>query len=91
MNRRLRGIKETLGMPTDLEDTPDNRVLLMDDLVAIISEIIRLNNTQERADDIDAFYNRRVRLVWRISGSPIPRWPASSRGAIFATACQWLT
>ena len=63
MNRRLRGIKETLGMPTDLEDTPDNRVLLMDDLVAIISEIIRLNNTQERADDIDAFYNRRVRLV----------------------------
>ena len=55
MNRRLRSIKETLGMPTDLEDTPDNRVLLMDDLVAIISEIIRLNNTQERADDIDAF------------------------------------
>ena len=63
MNRRLHDIKTTLGMPTDLSETPDNRVLLLDDLVAIISEIIRLNNTQEPADDIDAFYNRRVRLV----------------------------
>ena len=63
MNRRLKSIKETLGMPTDLAETPENRVLLLDDLVAIINEIIRLNNTQEPADDIDAFYNRRVRLV----------------------------
>ena len=63
MNRRLAGIKEQLGMPTSLDETPENRVLLRDDLVAIIAEIIRLNNTQEPADDIDAFYNRRVRLV----------------------------
>ena len=63
MNRRLKDVKETLGMPTDLAETPENRVLLLDDLVAIINEIIRLNNTQEPADDIDAFYNRRVRLV----------------------------
>lgn len=63
MNRRLKDIKTQLDMPTDLEETPENRVLLMDDLVAIINEIIRLNNTQEPADDVDAFYNRRVRLV----------------------------
>lgn len=63
MNDRLKKIKTDLGMPTDLSEAPENRVLLLDDLVAIISEIIRLNNTQEDPDDIDAFYNRRVRLV----------------------------
>ena len=63
MNRRLKNIKNILGMPDDLAETPENRTLLMDDLVAIIAEIIRLNNTQEPADDVDAFYNRRVRLV----------------------------
>ncbi|MBR1801918.1 DNA-directed RNA polymerase subunit beta [Candidatus Saccharibacteria bacterium] len=47
-------------------DTPNNsehRTLQMQDLVAIISEIIRLNNTQEPADDIDSLANRRVKLV----------------------------
>lgn len=63
LNRRLDDIKKDLGMPTGLAETNENRVLLLDDLVAIINEIIRLNNTQEPADDIDAFYNRRVRLV----------------------------
>ena len=63
MNRSLAGIKETLGMPTELDDSQANRTLQLDDLVAIIANIIRLNNTQEPADDIDAFYNRRVRLV----------------------------
>ena len=63
LNRRLDNIKKDLGMPTGLAETNENRVLLLDDLVAIINEIIRLNNTQEPADDIDAFYNRRVRLV----------------------------
>lgn len=63
LNRRLDNIKKDLGMPTGLAETNENRVLLLDDLVAIINEIIRLNNTQELADDIDAFYNRRVRLV----------------------------
>ena len=63
MNQRLDDIKKELGMPTNLADTPENRVLLKDDLIAIIGEIIRLNNTQEPADDVDAFYNRRVRLV----------------------------
>lgn len=63
MNRSLAGIKEILGMPTELDDSQANRTLQLDDLVAIIANIIRLNNTQEPADDIDAFYNRRVRLV----------------------------
>ena len=47
-------------------DTPndsEHRTLQMEDLVAIISEIIRLNNTQEPADDIDSLANRRVKLV----------------------------
>ena len=47
-------------------DTPNDsahRTLQMQDLVAIISEIIRLNNTQEPADDIDSLSNRRVKLV----------------------------
>lgn len=47
-------------------DTPNDaahRTLQMEDLIAIISEIIRLNNTQEPADDIDSLSNRRVKLV----------------------------
>ena len=47
-------------------DTPNDsahRTLQMEDVVAIISEIIRLNNTQEPADDIDSLSNRRVKLV----------------------------
>lgn len=63
MNERLAKIKAQLGMPAEIENTPQNRVLQLDDLVAIINEIIRLNNTQEPEDDIDAFYNRRVRMV----------------------------
>ena len=47
-------------------DTPNDakhRTLQMEDVIAIISEIIRLNNTQEPADDIDSLANRRVKLV----------------------------
>lgn len=47
----------------DVANTVENRVMRMEDLVAIISEIIRLNNTQEAPDDIDALHNRRVKLV----------------------------
>ena len=43
--------------------TPEHRTLQMKDVVAIISEIIRLNNTQEAPDDIDSLSNRRVKLV----------------------------
>ena len=54
-------INRRLGFDTPNE--PKYRTLQMDDVVAIISEIIRLNNTQEPADDIDSLSNRRVKLV----------------------------
>lgn len=47
----------------DVANTTENRVFQMTDLVAIITEVIRLNNTQEAPDDIDALSNRRVKLV----------------------------
>lgn len=54
-------LNQRLGV--DLPNTTENRVFQMTDLIAIIKEIIRLNNTQEPADDIDALSNRRVNLV----------------------------
>lgn len=47
----------------DVPNTIDNRVMRLEDLTAIIAEIIRLNNTQDPADDIDSLANRRVKLV----------------------------
>ncbi len=47
----------------DVANTAENRIMRLDDLVAIVAEIIRLNNTQEPADDIDSLANRRVKLV----------------------------
>lgn len=47
----------------DVPNTIENRTMRLEDLVAIIAEIIRLNNTQEPADDIDSLANRRVKLV----------------------------
>ena len=44
-------------------NTVENRVMRIEDLQAIIAEIMRLNNTQEPADDIDSLANRRVKLV----------------------------
>ncbi len=54
-------INQRLGI--DVPNTAENRVMRLEDLVAIINEIIRLNNTQEAPDDIDAFHNRRVKMV----------------------------
>ncbi len=47
----------------DIPNTAENRVMRLEDLLAIIAEIIRLNNTQEPGDDIDSLANRRVKLV----------------------------
>ena len=47
----------------DVENTLENRVMRLEDLIAILAEIIRLNNTQEPADDIDSLANRRIKLV----------------------------
>lgn len=47
----------------DVDNTVKNRVMRIEDLLAIISEIIRLNVTQDPADEIDSLSNRRVKLV----------------------------
>ena len=54
-------LNQRLGL--DVANTTENRVFQMSDLVAIIREVIRLNNTQEGPDDIDALSNRRIKLV----------------------------
>ncbi|HEV2402886.1 MAG TPA: DNA-directed RNA polymerase subunit beta [Candidatus Saccharimonadales bacterium] len=47
----------------DIPNTVEHRTLSLDDIVAIVAELMRLNNTQEPADDIDSLANRRVKLV----------------------------
>ena len=54
-------INQRLGF--DTPNTSQYRTLQMKDLVAIIAEIIRLNNTQDAPDDIDSLSNRRIKLV----------------------------
>lgn len=54
-------LNQRLGL--DLPNTTENRVFKLSDLTAIIREIIRLNNTQEKEDDIDSLSNRRIKLV----------------------------
>lgn len=54
-------LNQRLGI--DIPNTAENRIMRLEDLAAIVAEIIRLNNTQEPADDIDALSNRRVKLV----------------------------
>ena len=54
-------INQRLGI--DLPNTTENSVFQLSDLISIIKEIIRLNNTQDPADDIDSLSNRRVNLV----------------------------
>lgn len=47
----------------DIVNNAKNRVFQLSDLVSIVREIIRLNNTQDAPDDIDSLSNRRVKLV----------------------------
>ena len=54
-------MNQRLGL--EVANTAENRVFQMSDLIAIIREVIRLNNTQDLPDDIDALSNRRVKLV----------------------------
>lgn len=54
MNKRLE---------LDVANTAENRVMRLDDLVAIIKELVRFNNTQDAPDDIDSLANRRIKLV----------------------------
>ncbi|QQS23428.1 DNA-directed RNA polymerase subunit beta [bacterium] len=41
----------------------DGRILDLEDMVAVVKEIIKLNNTGAPADDIDHLANRRIRAV----------------------------
>ncbi len=47
----------------DIPNNKETRVLRKEDLVLVIKEIIRLNLTQDEADDIDHLGNRRVRAI----------------------------
>lgn len=56
---------QRFGLPTTTEacQKEENRILTKEDVVNILKEIIRLNNTQAAPDDIDHLGNRRVRAV----------------------------
>lgn len=54
-------INRRLGL--DTPNTTEYRTMQVDDLLAIVKEIIRLNETQEPADEVDSFANRRLRMV----------------------------
>jgi DNA-directed RNA polymerase subunit beta len=55
-------VNQRLGM--DMKENRNNRVLRLDDLVAVVKEIIRLNNDPTAGpDDIDHLKNRRIRAV----------------------------
>jgi DNA-directed RNA polymerase subunit beta len=57
--QRLSELKAKKG-----EITPDDRVLQLEDVIAVLREIIRLNNTPDaRPDEIDHLGNRRVRRL----------------------------
>ncbi len=47
----------------DIPIDKEHRVLRREDVVAIVREIIKLNNAQREADDIDHLGNRRVRAI----------------------------
>ena len=52
-------VNKRLGLDVPL----DRRILVPEDLIAIVREIIRLNNGLGKADDIDHLGNRRVRTM----------------------------
>ncbi|MFQ5612272.1 MAG: DNA-directed RNA polymerase subunit beta [Anaerolineae bacterium] len=56
LNRRLH-----TDLP--LEDRPEQRTLIKEDLVKVVARMIRINNEQEFPDDIDHLGNRRVKTV----------------------------
>ncbi len=47
----------------DVPNTSENRIMRLEDLVAIIAELIRMNVSQEPGDDIDSLANRRIKMV----------------------------
>jgi len=47
----------------DVPNTTENRIMRLEDLVAIVAELIRMNVSQEPGDDIDSLSNRRIKMV----------------------------
>ncbi len=47
----------------DIDVKNEDRILSLEDMLLVVKEIIRLNNTGEAADDIDHLANRRIRAV----------------------------
>ena len=60
---KLNGRLHATGDVERDQNLPDSRILTQDDLVAIVKEMIRLNNGLSEADDIDHLGNRRIRAV----------------------------
>ena len=56
---------QRFGLPAERDEVKNeaHRILSKEDLVHILSEIIRLNITQEEPDDVDHLGNRRVRAI----------------------------
>jgi len=54
-------LNKRLGL--DVANTAENRIMRLEDLVAIVAELIRLNISQEPGDDIDSLANRRIKMV----------------------------
>lgn len=54
-------LNKRLGLKSP--NLPENRTVSKTDIVAIVAEIIRLNNSQEAPDEIDSFANRRLKMV----------------------------
>ena len=52
-------LNQRLGIP----QTNENRIVSKDDMIQVVREVIRLNNNQLPADDIDHLANRRIRAV----------------------------
>ncbi len=64
-------LNQRMGFPEIQTDNfkPEQGLLTREDLVSVVREVIRLNNTQEPADDIDHLANRRIRAVGELIAS----------------------
>ncbi len=60
-------LNKRLGL--NIPNTSENRTLRREDLVAIVAEIVNLNNGNGLADDIDNLANRRLKMVGELMQS----------------------
>ncbi|MFA6082067.1 MAG: DNA-directed RNA polymerase subunit beta [Patescibacteria group bacterium] len=61
---RVGRYRMNIRLNLQVKDVVENRILRMDDFIAIVKEVIRLNNDPTaKKDDIDHLANRRVRAV----------------------------